>query len=489
MKVSTLNCSNCGANLTYNLGDPIAYCQYCDSVNVFDFTQNVGVQDDANSISTDALKPRIMLPKEKFATNYFESGNNAQGGHLWIADTEIFFKPHAINIGDLSKKYMKIEDIVSMVKTNEMLGISKILTIKDKNGNSMKLVSWNRDKIISVIEKKKQGKLSLLSVGEKTGNRLCEYCGKQIENNSKSCKNCGANLTQTANSQVEQPTQHPNLPPPPTNENIGNIGATNTPTHSSGKKSKKGCLKWIGIFVVAIIAFIIALTLFNNEKTFSTLSEQEQEMLMTNLYDRLDKHFVSELQLNKQLAQLLVYEDETMSYFFDNIDKVALKKEGEEIGFKVGKEMMEISQKWATDNNIDFEDWVNGIGSEELLIDYMSHLVHIASEEAEEMMQEMKATLKKGLRQGAFDIDWIVGEWVPDTDEGYAESDVIIFDENGIFSTGDDCRTEGIYTIMENELDLNGTTECPDCPDCEISGYQKTIKIKENSLEGYKKIP
>ena len=52
-------------------------------------------------------------------------------------------------MGDLSKKFMKISDIVSMEKVNKMFGISRELHIADKNRNSMELVSWNRDGIIS----------------------------------------------------------------------------------------------------------------------------------------------------------------------------------------------------------------------------------------------------------------------------------------------------------------------------------------------------
>ncbi|MDR2144928.1 MAG: hypothetical protein LBE91_00505 [Tannerella sp.] len=483
--LKALNCSNCGANLKYNLGDPIAYCQYCDSVNIFDFTQSIGVQDDVNA---EALTPRIMVPKEKFAANYFESAGNSQGGHLWIADTEIFFKPHAINFGDLSKKYMKIEDIVSMVKTNEMFGISRVLTITDKNGNSMKLVSWNRDQIISTIEKKKQDDLSMPKAGEETGNWICEYCGKQIEKNSNNCKYCGANLTQTVSSQVVQPTQTSNTPPPPpTNRNNENIGATKAPAQSSGKKSKKGCLKWVGIFVAVIIAIIIIANLFSTEKTFSTFSEQEQETLMTNLYERLDQYFVSDLKLNEKLAQLLVYEDETMSYFYPDVDKKALEKEGKEIGFKVGNEMMPIAEKWASDNNIDFEDWTNSIGGEQLVVDYLSHLSLLASEEAEAMMQEMKTTLREGLAQGSSENDnadfaWIVGDWInSDTNHEFT------FEADGSFSSGDDCITTGTFTIQGNMVHLNGKTVCPDCEDCEESEYNETMTITGETLEGYQK--
>jgi len=153
--MKALNCANCGANLKYNIGAPMAFCQYCDSVNVL---ENIQVKIDISnpldgppSFYTE-LKPRIMMPQEKFMANYWERAGNSQGGRLWVSNTEIFFKPHKINMGDLSKKFMKISDIVRMEKVNQMLGLSRELHITDKNGNVMELVSWNRGGIMSAIQ-------------------------------------------------------------------------------------------------------------------------------------------------------------------------------------------------------------------------------------------------------------------------------------------------------------------------------------------------
>jgi len=139
--MKALNCANCGANLKYDIGAPVAFCQFCDSVNVL---ENVQIKiDTTNAVDGppsyyEELKPRIMMPEEKFMANYWESAGNSQGGHLWV-----------------SKKFMKISDIVKMEKVNKMLGISRELHITDKNGNLMELVSWNRNGIISAIEKRK----------------------------------------------------------------------------------------------------------------------------------------------------------------------------------------------------------------------------------------------------------------------------------------------------------------------------------------------
>ena len=157
--MKALNCANCGANLNYTIGSAVALCRYCDSVNIF---ENMLAKDGASSAGATppisvGLNYHIMRPEEKFVANYWESDGNAQGGRLWISNAEIFFKPHAVNIGDLSTKFMKISEIVSMAKVNAMFGLSRELHIKDKNGNLMELVSWNRAKIISAIEKRKYG--------------------------------------------------------------------------------------------------------------------------------------------------------------------------------------------------------------------------------------------------------------------------------------------------------------------------------------------
>ena len=154
--MKTLNCANCGANLKFEMGDQFSYCQFCDSVNVF---ENVEMSIDKTNLVDDTptdfeeLKPRIMMAQEKFISNYKESWFNSQGGQLWVSNIEIFFKPHKSNLGDLSKKFMKISDIVKMEKVNKKLGLSRELHITGKNGNIMELVSWNRDGIISSIEK------------------------------------------------------------------------------------------------------------------------------------------------------------------------------------------------------------------------------------------------------------------------------------------------------------------------------------------------
>lgn len=156
--MKALNCANCGANLNYNIGAPVSICQFCDSVNVLDCIQIPIIQSHINlSGSTppsyiEELKPRIMLPEEKFRAACYNRGT--QGGHLWVANTEIFFKPNLINF-DYTKTYMKIADIVEFVPSTFFFGLQKFLTIIDKNGNEIELQVYSLNSIISEIEKRK----------------------------------------------------------------------------------------------------------------------------------------------------------------------------------------------------------------------------------------------------------------------------------------------------------------------------------------------
>ena len=90
-------------------------------------------------------------PKEKFAANYC-----GMGGFLWVVGREIFFQKHGVLQSEGSNGLMNISDIVSMVKTNSWFGLKRTINITDKNGVSMTLVSWSRDKIIAKIEKHRE---------------------------------------------------------------------------------------------------------------------------------------------------------------------------------------------------------------------------------------------------------------------------------------------------------------------------------------------
>ena len=87
---------------------------------------------------------------------------------------------------------------------------------------------------------------------------------------------------------------------------------------------------------------------------------------------------------------------------------------------------------------------------------------------------------------------WIVGEWAPE-EEDYAEGEIITFNAEGSFSSGDDCTIKGTYTIKENTVYLNGKTVCPEIDldnnvFYEEEDYSETITMQGNRLKGYRKL-
>ncbi|MDH6307405.1 hypothetical protein M2451_000554 [Dysgonomonas sp. PFB1-18] len=135
-----LNCPNCGASIEFNPEQNISACSYCKSYLVSDYLKIE---------NRESIQPRLLKPNVKFAANFIENSGNSLGGHLWVSTSEIFFKPHRFNFGNLSKKYLRIVDIVDYSK-----GWLGSITIKSRNG-SMDLISWNRKSIIKAIEERK----------------------------------------------------------------------------------------------------------------------------------------------------------------------------------------------------------------------------------------------------------------------------------------------------------------------------------------------
>ena len=73
---------------------------------------------------------------KKFYVNYLTDGvlDNDGGGYLYIGDTEICLKLSKLSLSvDTNDKIIKIADVKSVVKRDEMLGLRKTLIITDKN--------------------------------------------------------------------------------------------------------------------------------------------------------------------------------------------------------------------------------------------------------------------------------------------------------------------------------------------------------------------
>lgn len=77
---------------------------------------------------------------------------NYQGGKLIITDTQFIFNPHIFNVGNTFPRYYNIVDILNFDK-----GFLTDLTIFLTDNRCVKLATWSKDKIISILtERKKQ---------------------------------------------------------------------------------------------------------------------------------------------------------------------------------------------------------------------------------------------------------------------------------------------------------------------------------------------
>lgn len=147
MKV--LKCKACGAFLEYKLGAPVSICGYCDVVNIIseDVLKSIG---DPGASVQEAVGDTMVI-EEKFMANYYIAPGISQGGRLLISKNEIFFRPHKLNIGNLSDKYLKINEITSFEKPF----FPMFLKIHSRGRKPMFISTWSRNKIIDSINKRK----------------------------------------------------------------------------------------------------------------------------------------------------------------------------------------------------------------------------------------------------------------------------------------------------------------------------------------------
>lgn len=140
------NCPNCGAPVEIDQDAQAFICKYCSSViAVIPKASNQIVEGE-----TEMPILRKVEPELKYQANHQVSAINAQGGHLWITKDEIVFKPHALNVGPLGKRYIRIQDVVGYKK-----GALTHMSIFTKSGYEMDVVVWKKDEIINEIEKRR----------------------------------------------------------------------------------------------------------------------------------------------------------------------------------------------------------------------------------------------------------------------------------------------------------------------------------------------
>lgn len=109
--------------------------------------QNNGNLSQASQyVSAKSSSSASFPPSIEFKAN-FNEGLNSIGGKIILTPTQLIFKAHMINFGDLSDRVFQIQDISGYEK-----GMLSFLFINFKNGNRIKLTVWHKDRIIHELE-------------------------------------------------------------------------------------------------------------------------------------------------------------------------------------------------------------------------------------------------------------------------------------------------------------------------------------------------
>lgn len=95
-------------------------------------------------------------PKQVVSSNFpdaiefkanFNEGLNSIGGKIVITPTQLIFKAHAFNFGDLTDRVFEISQISGYEK-----GILSFMYISFLNGSRIKLTVWSKSEIIEQLE-------------------------------------------------------------------------------------------------------------------------------------------------------------------------------------------------------------------------------------------------------------------------------------------------------------------------------------------------
>lgn len=180
--IITTKCAHCGAQIVFEDGQEAVICKYCESVNAI---PEETVLSESSSENMPIL--REVFPEVSYAANHQISSLNSQGGHIWITKNELYFKPHKFNVGDLSQRYIRIQDICGYSK-----GAFTALSILTKKGYEMKLAVWNKDEIINALESRRQAyyRSKNKSIPPLTTGSSCIDHSEAIEANNMSNSGC-----------------------------------------------------------------------------------------------------------------------------------------------------------------------------------------------------------------------------------------------------------------------------------------------------------
>lgn len=85
-------------------------------------------------------------PTIEFKAN-FNEGLNSIGGKIVITATQLIFRAHGFNFGDLRDRVFEIRDIVSYKK-----GFLTFMYISFSDGKTIKLTVWDKQRVINELE-------------------------------------------------------------------------------------------------------------------------------------------------------------------------------------------------------------------------------------------------------------------------------------------------------------------------------------------------
>lgn len=81
----------------------------------------------------------------------FNTGFNSIGGKIIITPSQLIFRAHSFNVGNLEDRIFEIKDIIGYKK-----GFLSFLTISFSDGKNIKLTVWGKDEIISQLENRRR---------------------------------------------------------------------------------------------------------------------------------------------------------------------------------------------------------------------------------------------------------------------------------------------------------------------------------------------
>lgn len=148
----TIKCAECGGTKVINIGENQYRCLYCGATFRLDSEtpQSTKAQIPPQPQVIVINQPATNFPELEFAAN-FNKGLNSQGGKLYITSTQLIFRPHSFNLGNLDEKVYEIKDITGYKK-----GFLTFFYIMFRNGSRIKLTVNDKSGVIQALEERRK---------------------------------------------------------------------------------------------------------------------------------------------------------------------------------------------------------------------------------------------------------------------------------------------------------------------------------------------